>query len=348
MATITKRKNLDGSTSYVAQVRIRPFEPASKAFGKLSEAKQWAEALEDELRRQKKKGAAPKNLTRLTVGKLVEAYLDDPETEALRYHGSLSLLLAWWVNHCGGEKVLDLNVLKLRAARDKLRKGRSPATVNRYLSAMRSCWNWGRAAGLVPQDHGWPTRLMLKEDNERQRYLDDDELAKLIEAAEAHSPTMHAAIIVSVACGLRQGELIRLKWSDIDLDGQRIRILRSKTDTPRQVYLPSAAVEALRALKREGVVSTKGVFLGQKGVPLNKGTIRVRWLEVRDAAGLRNFRWHDLRHSCASFLAQQGATLLEIASVLGHRSTSVTRRYAHLVEGAPVTGHAALDEKLLR
>jgi site-specific recombinase XerD len=61
---------------------------------------------------------------------------------------------------------------------------------------------------------------------------------------------------------------------------------------------------------------------------------------------LRDFRWHDLRHSCASFLAQQGATLLEIASVLGHRSTVVTRRYAHLVQGAPVTGHAALNEKL--
>ena len=348
MATITKRTNSDGSVSYLAQVRIRPYAPTSKAFPKQADAKAWAESLEKELRRQKKGGAKSRNLTRLTVGELIEDFLEDPDTKTLRYHDSLALLLAWWTNHCGGTKVLELGVLDLREARDKLSKGRSPATVNRYLSALRSCWNWGRAAGLIPQDHSWPTRLLLKEDNERQRYLDDDELKRLLEAAAAHSPTMHAAIVVSVACGLRQGELMNLKWSDIDLDGQRIRIMRTKTDTPRTVYLPSAAVDALRALKRSDIVSTKAVFLAQKGIPLNRGTIRVRWLEVRDAAGLRNFRWHDLRHSCASFLAQQGATLLEIASVLGHRSTAVTRRYAHLVEGAPVTGHAALDGKLRR
>ena len=348
MATFSKRRNKTGSTRYMAQVRVRPFKPTSQTFPSLEEAKEWARALEDDLRRQRDHESASTSLTQLTISKLIEEYREDPETKALRYYDSLSLLLAWWANIYGSEKVLKLSVLKLRAARDKLRRGRKPSTVNRYLSAMRSCWNWGRAAGLIPQDHSWPTRLLLKEDNERQRYLSDDELKPLIEAAEAHSPTMHAAIVVSVACGLRQGELINLKWSDIDLDGQRLRIMRTKTDKPRTVYLPSAAVDALRTLKRSGIVSTKAVFLAQNGIPLNRGTIRVRWLEVRDAAGLRNFRWHDLRHSCASFLAQQGATLLEIASVLGHRSTAVTRRYAHLVEGAPVTGHAALDGKLRR
>lgn len=346
MATFSKRKNSDGTVSHLAQVRVRPFKPTSKTFSTLTDAKAWARELEQELKRQQKKGAVSSDVTRLTVGELIEQFLDDPDTKKLRYHDTLEILLAWWTNHCGSTKVLDLNVLTLREARTKLHKGRTPATVNRYLSALRSCWNWGRAAGLVPQDHGWPTRLLLKEDNERQRYLTDDELTRLIDAAEAHSKTMSAAIIVSVGCGLRQGELINLKWSDIDLDGQRIRIMRTKTDQPRTVYLPAAAVTALRALKRESVVSTQAVFLGQEGVPLNRGTIRIRWLKVRDAAGLKDFRWHDLRHSCASFLAQNGATLLEIASVLGHRSTSVTRRYAHLVEGSPVTGHDALDKKL--
>jgi integrase len=145
---------------------------------------------------------------------------------------------------------------------------------------------------------------------------------------------------------LRQGELLNLKWQDIDLGAQRLRIMRTKTDKPRTVYVPASAVAALRTLKRESVVSTKAVFLGQGSEPLNRGTIRIRWLPIRDAAKLQDFRWHDLRHSCASFLAQNGATLLEIGSVLGHKSTSVTRRYAHLVEGAPVTGHDALDKKL--
>jgi integrase len=347
MATITRRKNSDGTVSYLAQVRIRPFKPTAKAFSKRSEAKAWAKALEGELGRQRDHGAISSDVTQLTVGQLIEQYLEDPETQALRYHDSLSVLLAWWANYCGGEKVLELNVLKLREARDKLRKGRAPATVNRYLSTLRSCWNWGRASGLVPQYQLWPTRLMLKEDNERQRYLNDDELSRLLAAAKAHSTTMYAAVVVSIACGLRQGELLNLKWSDIDFDKNRIRIMRTKTDQPRTVHLPPVAAAAMRALKREDVVSTEGIFLSSStGEPLKKGTIRIRWLEIRDAAKLSDFKWHDLRHSCASILAQNGATLFEIGSVLGHSSPSTTKRYSHLVEGAPVTGHAALDEML--
>jgi integrase len=346
MATISKRKSSKGEISYLAQVRIRPYKPTSKSFSKLADAKAWGKHLEQELNRQKKEGVVSIDLTRLTVGQLIGQFLDDKDTKKLRYHDTLSILLAWWVNHCGGTKVLDVNVLFLREARDKLAKGRTDSTVNRYLSALRSCWNWGRALSLVPQEKRWPTRLLHKEPDERQRYLTDDELTRLREAAAEHSPTMYAAVVLSVACGLRQGEMLNLKWSDIDLGAQHIRIMKTKTDKPRTVYLPASAVDALRALKREAVVSTKAVFLGRGGVPLNRGTIRIRWLKIRDAAGLHDFRWHDLRHSCASFLAQNGATLLEIASVLGHRSTSATRRYAHLVEGAPVTGHAALDAKL--
>jgi site-specific recombinase XerD len=88
------------------------------------------------------------------------------------------------------------------------------------------------------------------------------------------------------------------------------------------------------------------VIADDMGQPVTKEWLEYRWRLIRAAAGLHDFRWHDMRHSCASFLAQQGATLLEIGSVLGHRSPSVTQRYAHLVQGAPVTGHAQLDKKL--
>jgi len=347
MATISKRKNSTGKLSYLAQVRVRPFKPTAKSFATLPEARRWAKEMEEELQRQRGQGAVSTDVTRLTLADLTRQFLDDPDTEKLRYYDSLSSLLAWWSNEYGTTKVLDLNVMVLRQARDKLRKGRAPATVNRYLSALRSCWNWGRAAGLVPQDHTWPTRLLLKEDNQRQRYLTDKELTRLVAAAKEHSATMHAAIVLSLACGLRQGELLRLKWSDIDLDGQRISIMRTKNEQPRSVYLSPAAVAALRTLKRETLQSTEGAFLSTAtGEPLNRGTIRLRWLEIRDAAKLQDFRWHDLRHSCASFLAQNGATLLEIGSVLGHKSPAVTMRYSHLVQGAPVTGHDALDQML--
>jgi integrase len=282
----------------------------------------------------------------LTLGDLVDHFREDPENKRLRYFDSLELLLAWWVNGYGTVRLLEVNVLMLRSARERLGHGRKPATVNRYLSAMRSAWNWGRSAGLIPQDHPWPQRLMLTEDNERQRYLELDELNGLMDAARKHSRVMHAAVVTSVGCGLRQGELLRLTWADVDLKKQQLRILRTKNDEPRSVWAPQSVCDALKTLKRGKVVGTAHVFLTERGEPLDKGTLRHRWLQVRDVAGLADFRWHDLRHSCASFLAQQGASLLEIGSVLGHRSSSVTRRYAHLVEGAPVTGQDKLDSVL--
>jgi integrase len=352
MASVRRYKNGDGSTSYVAQVRIQPFKPIAKSFPTKPAALDWADDTEKSLRKQRERGADRSDLPALTVKTLVDEFLADSETKALRYVDDLERLCAWWVNEYGSTRVADLGVLKLRAARDKLKDGgeteRGAATINRYLSAFRSCWNWGRTAGLIPQERGWPSRLLLTEPRGRTRYLTDDELEKLIAAARKHSALMYAAVVVSLGTGMRQGELLRLEWKDVDFARQRVRILETKNDQPRAVHLPAIAVEALKALKAGPVVGQRSVFFFASKVKSKdaKSALSARWKVVRKNAGLEDFRWHDLRHSCASFLAQKGATLLEIGSVLGHKSPSVTMRYSHLVAGAPVTGAAALDDKL--
>ena len=124
-------------------------------------------------------------------------------------------------------------------------------------------------------------------------------------------------------------------------------MLLTKNGEPRTVFLPAIAADALSALKTGRIVNIKKqVFLKEDGTPLDKDGLSYRWKVLRKAAGLDDFRWHDLRHSCASFLAQRGASLLEIGSVLGHKSPSVTQRYAHLVAGKAVTGHDGLEAKL--
>lgn len=345
MASYQRRKNSDGSASVIAWVRIKPFKPASKAFPNVPAAKAWAVALEAELHKQREHGQARQDLTSLTVKGLVQEFLAEPETRQLRYYADLERLLAWWVNHCGAEKVMAFGTLKLREARELLRNGRQPATCNRYLSALRSCWNWGRAAGLVPQEKAWPTRLLLTEPRERVRFLSDTELAAVLKAARDHSAWMHAAVLTSLAAGVRQGELLRLEWKDVDLEKGIVTVLVSKNTKRRSVHLPEPAVVALKTL-RKSVVGPKRVFVQDDGTPADKFYLTYRWQLVRDAAGLTDFRWHDLRHSCASFLAQNGATLLEIGSVLGHSSPSITSKYSHLVAGKPVTGADKLAEKL--
>jgi integrase len=204
----------------------------------------------------------------------------------------------------------------------------------------------GRAAGFIPPEKAWPTRLLLSEPRERVRFLNDTDLKAVLEAAEAHAPWMHAAVLVSLARGLRQGELLRLKWKDVDYVKGAVTVLISKNTKRRIVHLPAPAIEALKKLRRDGVVGPKLVFVRPNGVPANKSFLTFHWNEVRKAAKLTDFRWHDLRHSCASFLAQNGASLVEIGSVLGHSSPSITARYAHMVAGRPVTGADKLAEKL--
>jgi integrase len=346
MASYQKRTNGDGSKSVLAWVRIKPFKPASKAFPNQAAARAWAEELETELRKQRKSGEVRKDLPSLTIKGLIEAFLADPETIRLRYFSDLETLLAWWVNHCGGEKVLQFGTVKLREARTLLSNGRAPATVNRYLSALRSCWNWGRAVQFIPAEKVWPTRLLLTEPRERVRFLTDAELTAVMDASKAHAPWMYAAVVVSLATGLRQGELLRLEWKDVDFDKGTVTVLISKNTKRRIVHLPAPAIEALKKLRRDGVVGPKLIFVRPNGEPADKSFLTFHWLKVRTAAGLVDFRWHDLRHSCASFLAQNGASLVEIGSVLGHSSPSITAKYAHMVAGRPVTGADKLAEKL--
>jgi len=347
MPTFRRYKSQDGSVSFTATVRIAGYAPTAKTFPTKKAAAEWADTTEELLRDQKKRGAGVRrDVAVLTVGDLLIEFLADPETQKLRTFDDAHRLCSWWLQRHGTLRALELNVLELRKAREELRRGRSDGTVNRYLSAMRSAWNWGRMAGLIPTERRWPERLLLTEPRGRTRFLSDTELAVLLKTAAEHSVQMHAAIISSIATGIRQGELLRLDWSDIDLAKRTLRVLITKNDEPRTVHLPESACEALRHLKAEKVRSLAAVFVMDDGSRLRKSTLEARWRTIRDRAALADFHWHDLRHSCASIMAQSGATLLQIAEQLGHKSLQMVQRYAHLVQGAALPAHAALDSKL--
>jgi integrase len=338
---------------FLAIIRLKGFDPAMKMHLTADEAIAWAAATRKELTTQRTRGVARRDVARLTVGELIREYLADPKVKGLRSFETYHDRLDWWIPAYGATKVLDFGVLAIREARAKLAsrdtrlgdKKLAPATVNRYLAAMRRVWSWGRNAGLVPTDRAWPTDLMLSEPRGRTRYLSDVELKALLEAARKRGVTEYAMLIVSLATGVRQGELLRLTWADVDFERGTARILLTKNDESRPVHLSAAAISALKAVKKLPVVGAR-CFIDPHGEPYTKDTLAYWWNVVRNEVGITNFRWHDLRHTCASILAQNRSTLLEIGSVLGHKSPSVTMRYAHLVAGAPVTGHAALDEKL--
>ena len=132
MATIQKLiSKTTGAVSFVAQVRIRPFKPCQKTFQVVTSSKAaraaaaaWAKDEEKRLRTEYEKGqnAVREDISRLTVGRLINTYLEDPEVKGLKTFKEIDRMLAWWLKQHVSTRVLDFNVPVVRAARDKLRK----------------------------------------------------------------------------------------------------------------------------------------------------------------------------------------------------------------------------------
>jgi len=130
---------------------------------------------------------------------------------------------------------------------------------------------------------------------------------------------------VAITTGARKGELERLKWSDIDFDRGLAYVHQTKNGEPRVLPLTK------QVLTEMGRVDKEAELIFNSSIKPNKPfEFRKEWIKALKRADIKDFRFHDLRHTCASYLAQNGCSLLEIADVLGHRQVSMTARYSHL------------------
>jgi integrase len=347
MATIIKR-----GKRYLARVRIEGFNPVAQSFASKEQARAWAGPLEKELRAQRERNTIRRDVTALTITDLVREYLQEPKVLKQRSLYDTQRRLAWFVNHYADKRLLEFGTLYLREARTTLAAGkRGPSTVNRHLACMRSAWNWGIAAELIPASHAWPKRLMMPEPAGRARFLSDKEWAALRDASKA-DVVVRAAMVISIAAGLRQGELLALTWGDVDMAAGTAAVQRSKSGKRRMVRLLDAGVAALKTLPKGaeafafGAFPKSHVFLNADGKPLQKSALNMRWRAVRKAAGVADFRWHDLRHTAASKRAQLGANPLQLKQLLGHSTLAMTARYSHLVPGDEIKGDKEVNDLL--
>jgi integrase len=215
------------------------------------------------------------------------------------------------------------NVLARAADKEKW----APSTFNHYRSLMSLGYRLGILNRKVTSN---PARSVThrREDNNRVRFLTEEEEKKLRKVIEGKWSLHVPELDLAINTGLRKGSQYSLTWDMVDFRGRMLNIPRAKNEEPVHVPLNDAAVAALRVVQARG--DAKGrVFQSEKtGEPLENGR---HWFD--DAvieAGIKNFRWHDLRHTFASRLRMKGAPLEDIADLLGHKSLTMTRRYAHL------------------
>ncbi len=230
--------------------------------------------------------------------------------------------LRWLDRYLGGKDLEAVTRASLdRITEAKLGEGVSNATVNRVLEVVRAIlrkcvndWEWLDRA---------PHVRMLKEPTRRIRFLTRDEAQRLLAALPKHLADMAA---FSLATGLRRGNVTGMQWSQVDLTRRLAWIHPDQAKARRAIPVPLNA-EAVVIVRRQAGTHLTHVF-SYRSKPIIQVSTKA-WYAALETAGIEDFRWHDLRHTWASWHVQQGTPLHALQELGGWESSEMVRRYAH-------------------
>jgi integrase len=184
-----------------------------------------------------------------------------------------------------------------------------------------------------------------REPRGRERFLSDDERDLLMKASKASThPWLYPVVILAVSTGMRRGEILSLRWPQVDLKARRILLHDTKNGSSRSVPLRGLALTVIAELSKVRRIDTDLLFSGTD--PSKPFALDNHWRAVAKAAKLKDFRFHDLRHTAASYLAMNGASTIEIASVLGHKTLQMVQRYSHLTASHTEAVVEAMNERI--
>ncbi|MEN7527183.1 site-specific integrase [Cupriavidus sp. DL-D2] len=207
----------------------------------------------------------------------------------------------------------------------------APATINRAKAVLSAVFSWAQQKRLMPK--GWqnPCRAVAarEADNARTRFLTAAERKRLLAITKVSTwPRLYLLVLMALTTGARRGELLSIAYRDIDMEAGTAHLHDTKNGDERVLVLvPAVAAEIKRLGKAPHPEALLFHRIGHWDRPFHPERA---WKIALTEANIPDFRFHDLRHSCASYLAQQGGSLLEIADVLGHRGLEMVQRYAHL------------------
>ena len=340
MGSIQQRKGRDGGVSYRAQVRLRGYPAQTASFERKTDAKVWISKTENALKEGRHLPTA--EAKRRTVADLIERRLRDVQRDRPHAYGKEKQVLEWWKERLGRYALAHVTSAVIAEKRDELLNEnlgtreepvyRSPATANRYVAHLSKAFSEAVREWRWLQEHPIRGRVTRKtEPPGRVRYLSDEERKRLLTACGASgAPELELVVLLALTTGMRRGEIRGLRWADIDLTRKVAVLEKTKNRERRAVPLVSRVVELLDAHGKVRRLDTDLVFAQPgKDRPID---FDKPFAAAVKAAKLKDFRFHDLRHTAASYLAMSGATTAEIAAVLGHKTLAMVKRYAHLSE----------------
>jgi len=264
-----------------------------------------------------------------------------------RTKGLDSVVKIWknWFGNVPCREITQQKVEKFLA--DKMEKGRelkdgsvkklSPATRNRHLAYMSVMFNKGKEWGLVVENPAAGIKP-VRENGARTRFLSQEEIHSLLEAAtEEFCPIL----LTALHTGMRRGEIIELRWTDVDFNNRMITIQDSKSGKKRMIPINDILYETLKVLPSR---FQKGYVFPSPVRPEEPWRdFRWQFHKAVKQAQIKNLRFHDLRHTFASHLVMNGVDVVTVKEFLGHASLTMTLRYAHLAPDHRLRAIKTLD-----
>lgn len=353
MATFEKRTSKDGQVSYRVKIRLKGFPVQSASFERLTDARKWAASTESAIRegRHFKTNVSKK----YTLSDAIARFKSDvlPVKYKNKERLNRKSILEWWDREIGFVVLADLNAALFADCRDELAKTPSrkggclkPDTIKKYFDTMKSvlkcCVNDWALIERSPLMDGRVEMPPLPRG--RVRFLDDDERERLLTACkESSNEWLYTVVVLALSSGMRKSEVLNLywrlprnpplqgAWGVVNLDERNITLHQTKNQDRRRLPLVGLAYDLLKQHAKIRRLDTDLVFPSAKN-PHKPIDLTRPWENARDAAKLEDFRFHDLRHTTASYLAMNGASLAEISEITGHRDLKMLKRYLHLTQ----------------
>lgn len=336
MGTIREHIKKSGEKSYHAEVRLKGCSPQRESFRTKSQAKDWIRSTEAAIRDGRLQGNVRSK--KHIVNDIIDRYLSQYLSKQYKYYDDAVRILARWRKEIGHLSLRDLSSSQIVRVRDKLlaektSKGtpRNPATVNRYLSVFSKLLSVAAKEWELIEENPMRKVGKLKEGRGRDRYLSQDEMQALLNACKASSnPHLYSIVCIALYTGMRYGEIVNLRWRDISYNLRSITLRETKNGDCRVIPLTDEVEKIFKTISTLEKQPEQLIFASSSRRPSkHQMSIQKPFRKALKLAGIEGFRFHDLRHTCASYFAMGGLNQGELMNVLGHRSPQMTARYAH-------------------
>ena len=250
---------------------------------------------------------------------LVEQYLGYAKTNKRSWDRDRRSLKC--LSRCfGGKYIYEITAHQIENYKMERSKTLSPASVNRELACLKHMLNKAVEWDMLETNPAKKVKL-LRENNQRLRYLTQEEIEKLYDSCAEHlKPIVRTALFT----GMRISEILRLKWEDIDFKQGIIFVRDSKNGEMKEIPINDQLMFTLKSPK----FKSPYVFAQEDGRP--RFSVRTAFENAVKRAKIMDFRFHDLRHTFASHLVMSGVDLITVKELLGHKTINMTLRYAHL------------------